>query len=121
MWRYQQSTGNLYNPAGEHVATGYAGYGEGKNNPALQHVPNVGPLPCGFYTFGAPYNSMKVGPFAIPLIADDTNTMFGRSAFRMHGDSVRNPGTASHGCCIQSRAIREACARSSDQRLEVFA
>jgi hypothetical protein len=47
--------------------------------------------------------------------------MFGRDGFLIHGDSVEHPGTASHGCIIMSRAIREAIAQSDDHELNVVA
>lgn len=43
-WTCAQKTGELQQD-GEHVATGYSGAGEGKNNPKMQSVRNVGPIP----------------------------------------------------------------------------
>ena len=41
------------NQTGErtNAGTGYAGHGEGVNNPTMQNVPNVSPIPqgCGTY------------------------------------------------------------------------
>jgi hypothetical protein len=44
---------------------------------------------------------------------------FGRSEFRIHGDSIAHPGMASHGCIILPRAVRDAIWRSGDRALEV--
>ncbi|HYE46677.1 MAG TPA: hypothetical protein VEA44_12995, partial [Caulobacter sp.] len=52
-------------------------------------------------------------------VPDDVHEATGRSAFRIHGDSVRAPGTASKGCIILPRAVREAIWRSGDRDLEV--
>ena len=111
-WKYESSTGRLISPDGELVATGYAGGNcgenpEGKNNPAMQDVQAIGPLPEGTYTYTEHIDHPKLGPFAIILIPDEGNEMYGRSAFRMHGDSVSHPGCASEGCIIMPRAIRE--------------
>jgi hypothetical protein len=119
-WLYEQSTGALSRD-GVTVATGYSGAGDGKNNPGMQDVPNVGPIPVGGYTIGEPHNTPSHGPFVMTLTPDRGNEMFGRSAFLMHGDSVSRPGTASQGCIIQARAIREEVAASGDNRLRVAA
>jgi hypothetical protein len=50
-----------------------------------------------------------------------TNQMFGRSGFLMHGDSVKLPDTASHGCIIMARATRERVWLSGHRLLEVVA
>jgi hypothetical protein len=46
MWTWHQSSGDLSHD-GSHVAHGYSGAGDGKNNPAFQRVHNVGPIPQG--------------------------------------------------------------------------
>ena len=125
-WAYQQSTGNDYDPAGALIATGYSGGNcgmnkEGVNNPSLQAAHCVGPLPIGIYTFGTPINHPKLGPFAIPLIPDPANTMFGRAVFYIHGDTSACNQSASEGCIILPRAIREAMWNSPDHQLTVTA
>lgn len=125
MWTYEQSTGRLYNPDGSHASTGYAGGNEGhnpegKNNPAMQCVHKIGPLPRGIYTFGQPILQSHLGPFAIPLIPDPKNEMCGRRGFYMHGDTTPS-GNASEGCIIMARAQRNACNSSADHKLQVVA
>lgn len=117
-WTYSQASGNLSHD-GELVATGYSGAGEGKNNPAMQEVHNVGPIPVGSYTIEEPINTKTHGPYAMHLIPGAENEMFGRSAFLIHGDSVVRPGTASEGCVILPRPIREQIWNSGDRVLEV--
>lgn len=119
MWTYHQNNGALDDKTGMCIAHGYAGKGEGKNNPDMQERHQVGPLPRGLYTIGEPYDSKKVGPFALPLIPHPENEMFGRDDFRMHGDSKEHPGEASLGCIIQGRTIREQVHASGDKLLEV--
>jgi len=123
MWTYKQSTGELVNPIGVKVATGYAGGNcganpEGKNNCAMQSVRKVGPIPRGTYKFLTPVLESHLGPFAIPLLPDPGNIMLGRSGFFMHGDTTPS-GNASEGCIIMPKAIRQACWASEDHKLEV--
>lgn len=121
MWTYEQRTGELFDAAGERVGVGYSGFGIGKNNPALQRQPNVGPLPCGLYTIEPPIDvhGGPHGPYVLPLTPDTGNEMFGRSEFLMHGDSIGHPGEASHGCVIQLIGVRMRVAKSGDNRLKV--
>lgn len=124
-WLYEQATGRLFDPAGKVAAIGYAGGNcgknpEGKNNPAMQDCKAIGPLPMGSYTFCTPLLQSHLGPYAIPLIPAPGNEMFGRSGFYMHGDSIENPGSASEGCIIMPRAVREACWESNDHTLTVI-
>lgn len=124
MWKYRQRTGEL-SQDGRFVSSGYSGKGRGKNNPSLEGVRGVGPIPTGKYKILAPYNSKRVGPYALPLepidekMGDDTHQRTGRGAFRMHGDSVSRPGDASNGCIIMPRVVRERVGRSTDKILEV--
>lgn len=121
MWKYEQSTGRLTDASGKLVATGYAGKNEHKNKPQSQAVVGLGPLPQGKYTLNPPRTSQKTGPYAMDLTPDPANKMFGRSAFQMHGDSVKAPGTASSGCIIMPRNIRELVWNSKDHEIQVVA
>jgi len=121
MWTYEQSTGWLIAPDGSRVSQGYSGAGEGKNNPAMQNVPDEGPIPQGRYTIGEPHDSAMHGPFVMTLTPFADDEMFGRAGFLMHGDSIPHPGTASEGCIIQPRAVRERVWASGDHELEVVA
>ena len=66
---YSQSTGNLFDEAGDFVALGWAGNGEGKNNPEMESTHNVGPLPRGLYQVG-PWEATHpgLGPMVARLI-----------------------------------------------------
>jgi len=125
MWTYIQKTGELLHN-GEHVAVGYSGYDNpqtgqnGKNNPDLENVPEVGPIPVGQYSIGSPEDTVTHGPFVLPLTPDAANQMFGRDGFLIHGDSVVDPGTASRGCIIMARPVRNEVATSGDRMLEVI-
>ncbi len=119
MWTYAQDSGQLLQD-GQLIGTGYSGFDEGKNNPSMQAVANVGPIPQGDWIIvGPPVNTAAHGPYVLTLQpAPGTNT-FGRSGFLMHGDSIEAPGCASHGCVIMARTVREQVWDSGDTQLEV--
>lgn len=124
MWTWKQRQGELLDPNGVHAASGYSGGNcgknkEGINNPDMQNVHSVGPLPQGTYTFGSPVAQSHLGPFAIPLNPAPTNEMFGRSSFYVHGDTTPS-GNASEGCIILPRAIRNELAGSPDNQIQVI-
>lgn len=50
---YRQSTGELLDANGVVIGVGYSGSPAGKNNPAMQNVVDVGPIPQGTYHVGA--------------------------------------------------------------------
>ena len=116
MWKYVQSSGDLF-LNGQYMETGYSGaVPDGKNNPDKECVRNVGPIPRGYYNIGA----ARVGPtpITLPLTADKPNYCnTGRSGFLIHGDN--STSTASEGCIIMSRGLRQTIADSKDKRLLV--
>lgn len=122
-WKFVIKTGTLFDPSGKKVWSGYAGGNcgknpEGKNNPDMCNVKNVGPLPPGWYTFGTPVLQSHLGPFAIPLIPDASNDMMGRGDFYCHGDTTPS-GNASEGCIIMPRFVRNAMHESPFNRIQV--
>ena len=123
MWVWDQSAGALSRD-GVEVAKGYSGRDWGKNNPDAEAAQGIGPIPAGDYNIVELYNSANVGPNALRLqpidaTANDTHDATGRSAFRIHGDSIRAPGTASYGCIILRSVIRLAIWDSGDRLLRV--
>lgn len=119
MFIYSQSSGQLWDDAGEVMGIGYSGHGEGKNNPLLQGVRNVGPIPRGYWVIAGVYDSARVGPLTLRL-EPHLHDALGRTYFRIHGDSIKNPGEASKGCIIQGRVIRQAMVDSKDKLLLVI-
>lgn len=118
-WTYQQLTGYLIDPLGHVCAAGYAGREGGKNNPNMESIKGVGPLPIGTYTAQAPADDTVVGKYAMRLIPSANNEMFGRNSFFMHGDSSEHPGLASHGCIVMPRNVRETFWASGTHTIEV--
>ncbi len=118
-WRYVQSTGAL-DRDGQHEGVGYSGNTGGLNNPAMQNVIGVGPVPRGTYTIGPPHMPVDhLGPNALPLYPAAGNEMYGRSGFFIHGDNAAMDNTASDGCIILGPAIRQAIINSRDTALLV--
>jgi hypothetical protein len=117
-WTYDSGTGALARNGGL-VGTGYSGNGPGLNNPRAQSVPDTGPIPQGYYTIGPFADRPVVGSFAAPLTPAPANEMFGRSDFYIHGDNPALNYTASEGCIILARPIREQIAASGDNDLQV--
>ena len=116
-WTYSQSTGSLSRD-GQFVATGYSGAGDGRNNPADQAVPNVGPIPEGRYNIGPPFDAAVQGECVMRLKPVGHDAL-GRSGFLIHGDDPAHD--ASTGCIILPREIRDRIAASEDHDLEVAA
>jgi hypothetical protein len=120
MWTYDQASGELtHDDAAVPVGTGYSGAGDCKNDPSQQCVPNEGPIPRGKYTICPPRDTTTHGPYVLALTPDPDNDMCGRAGFLMHGDKVGAPGTASQGCIIMPRPVRELVWASGDTTLTV--
>jgi len=121
-WVYVQSTGAFYDPDGNLLENGHAGHHEKdasnnfiyRNQPDKETVKNRGPIPRGQWKIGG-YTSNK-GPLTITLTPVGHNA-HGRTDFRIHGNNSTN--TASEGCIIVSRKVRQAVVNSSDKQLEV--
>ncbi|MDR2152942.1 MAG: DUF2778 domain-containing protein [Helicobacteraceae bacterium] len=135
-WAYKVGDGDLYNPDGKLIyKEGYAGAQKPcdinekkveipcKNNSEYEDRKNLGPIPRGLWWIGSHYTDTnsegKMHEYKIrlcPLIG--TNT-FGRTQFRIHGDS--NPsGEASEGCIIFPKDIRIKIASSTVRLLKVI-
>ncbi len=117
-WTYSQSTGKL--KLGETTfGSGYAGFGEGVNNPEDETIPNVGPIPVGDYTIGPAFTHPAAGPITMRLTPQTGTDTLGRSGFLMHGDNQAMDHTASHGCIIMPHPVRVTVATSNDRTLTV--
>ena len=136
MWVYQQSSGNLFRStplvqgaegvetsASTFIGKGYSGNGRGLNNPQMQDVHDVGPVPQGDWLIGKPYDHSEHGPHVMALTPEPGTETFGRSGFLIHGDLVDKPGQflASKGCVILARWMRERISQSGDFLLRVIA
>lgn len=119
MWTYHSDTGVIEHN-GTAIGRGYSGHPpDGVNSPALESVPDVGPIPRGEYAIGEFFNDPEKGPVVAhltPLSATDT---FGRSGFMIHGDNPAMNQSASLGCIVLPHQVRFMIETSKDSSLEV--
>ena len=76
-WTYEQQSGRLLLNS-QLIGTGYSGGDDGKNNPAMQAVKDVGPIPQGSWTI--------VGP----LMGPETSSCICVSPYNSGGSSARD-------------------------------
>lgn len=117
MWMFQQSTGRFFRL----IATGYSGKGEGVNQPALEDVKGVGPIPRGAWSIGPARDDTGHGPIVMALTPLGDTETWGRSGFLIHGDLIGHVGEqmASEGCIVLSHDVRAQIAASGDRELIV--
>lgn len=107
--------------------TGYSGHGPGLNNPEMQDVKDVGPIPQGTYKIEQQQTNVinsgrpnaKELPGSMRLTPDPETDTFGREGFLIHGDNEAGNQSASHGCPVADRPIRDKIGSSGDNKLEV--
>jgi RHS repeat-associated protein len=121
-WVYSQSTGRLsYVDAdgnSTYVGSGYSGYGPGLNNPAMQNVQNIGPLPQGDYTIGPQQDNGSLRQ-SMRLTPNPSNQMFNRWGFLIHGPHDHDNHDSSNGCPVLNKSIRDKIASSGDSCFKV--
>ena len=109
---YKVSTGrfSLFDASGREVAyaVGYSGRGSYINDSSGESFVGLGPIPIGQWRIGAPVNHPRLGPQAIPL--HRAAIPYGRSGFYIHGDNSRGDFSASNGCIVLRRDVRDAVA-----------
>ena len=121
-WKYSQETGKVMNPNGALAGIGYSGHGKGLNNPKMQNVIDVGPIPQGEWTICTFFDDLGgKGLIVAHLVPAHGTETFGRSGFMVHGDNREANHTASEGCMILPRFIRDAMMASKDRNLVVTA
>lgn len=117
MFEYSQKTGTLSH-GGEPIGKGYAGHGEGLNNPKLEMVHNLGPIPKGVWDIGLFFDDKHLGP-CVAALRPTAQDVFGRGGFFIHGDNKRMNHTASDGCIILSKELRELIRDSNETTITV--
>ena len=108
---YCQGTGCLYLADDQDgralLCRGYSGHGSGRNDPTQEAVKAIGPIPRGVWRVEAPRHHPRLGDSAFPLLPVGHNA-HGRTGFYIHGDNRKADGSASTGCIIAPRFVREA-------------
>jgi hypothetical protein len=117
-WTYQQGTGLLTDPFGQPFARGYSGTGLGRNNPAMESVKNVGPIPRGLYRIGKAYTHLHLGRVCMNLEPEPETDTHDRTDFRIHANNA-STNDASHGCVVLDLPYRLTVSVSKDEFLRV--
>lgn len=118
---FDRRKGTIFHEDGSVLATGiWAGHEGHANKPEDEQLHGLGPLPAGLYGIGPLRDSGTLGPHVMDLNPDPHNQMFGRSLFRIHGDTVNDAShEASDGCIIAPRNVRDAINTLLDRRIKV--
>jgi hypothetical protein len=122
MWQFEQLTGKLSKDGILVSPDCYSGrWPDGYNNPAMEAVPDVGPIPCGLWTIGAPYEDGKLGRYVMDLTPAKGTVTYGRSLFRMHGKPLppADIRSGSEGCICADYVTRQRVYQSADTQLTV--
>lgn len=118
MINYEIKTGKLVAP--NIVGTGYSGHGDALNDETKTNEKGKGPIPKGLWHLTTwEEHHPHLGDIVIHLMPDSTTETFGRSAFFIHGDNQQMNYTASDGCIILSKDLREKLKDSGETKLLV--
>lgn len=123
MWIYSIKSGKLYlDSLDNYKGIGYSGYGTlYHNDPLKASEKALGPIPPGKWHIGPAYKHASLGPLTMNLDPYPETEVFGRSAFRIHGDnSTPDPYDGSRGCIILNRLLRTDIAASESKELLVI-
>ena len=104
---YSIGKGILYFRVGKqyYAYPAYSGAQGFVNRPSQTDVFQKGPIPQGLWDIGVAVQHKRLGAVAIPLTALSYEGK--RSAFFIHGDNAAMNQTASKGCIVTSRAVRD--------------
>lgn len=115
---YEQKTGNI-KIRNTLVGVGYSGNGDGLDDPDMEAMSNIGPIPRGEWRIDHwdDHHGEK-GP-EVAVLSPVGHNAHGRSAFLIHGDNAAGNHSASHGCIIANRTIRDALRASGEVQVIV--
>lgn len=118
---YYQKTG-LITLFSKLIGVGYSGHGDGLNNPKLDTVVAVGPIPSGLWEITDwTITGHDKGPLVATLRAIALDKDSHRAGFLIHGDNKQQDHSASHGCIVASYSIRKQLFQSNQTKLLVKA
>ena len=118
MWTYSQTSGDVEHDS-VYEGRGYSGHGHGVNQPDLEDVARIGPIPRGVWAIGPAHDEPHLGPCVMALTPALGAYVFGRSGFFIHGDNSLMNDSGSEGCIVLGHSLRQAIAASSDRLLTV--
>lgn len=101
------------------LGVGYSGHASGLNNPDDEAIPDIGPIPRGEWRIARwdDHHGDK-GP-QVAVLEPVEHDAHGRTGFLIHGDNSALDHTASRGCVIAARTIRDALRSSGEMQLFV--
>lgn len=118
MIKYIQSTGviQIYKRGTlawfwSNLGTGYSGNGDSLNNPAKEDIKDHGPIPCGVWSIGLPFDDIG-GKGLMCFRLMPLSYQGPRAGFLIHGDNKEMNKSASDGCIVMGPTIRQAIADS---------
>lgn len=117
---YYSQTSGLLKQDDKALGYGYAGHGTGLNNPDFQAVKSTGPIPRGKWEIGKFFdNPGHLGRIIAALRPVEVKMLYGRGGFFIHGDNSKGDNSASDGCIILSKKLREFIRDSGEKYLVV--
>lgn len=123
MIQFSITTGRLTRADGTDIGPGYSGAPGYVDDAGDTNLQGKGPIPVGSWRIGQPINKLVpgdyLGPFCLPLTPMPGTETFGRSAFYIHGDNSKHDESASHGCIVAARTVREDVSADTDRLLVV--
>jgi hypothetical protein len=133
VWQLDYSTGFVSKDTLIVDRDTYSGkWPEGFNNPAMQNIHNVGPLPLGDWEIsGPPFDDAKHGKYILRLAPKKGTETYKRTGFLWHGKPVIPEGinlllpspficTGSEGCLCSSPVTRTRVYQSGDTFLRTI-
>lgn len=85
----------------------YSGHGEGLNNPAMEAVHNVGPIPAGRWHIQSWQDNYENKGSVVAILLPVGHDAHGRSGFLIHGPHADDHFDSSDGCIIAPHSVRQ--------------
>ena len=120
MWTYTQRIPSMSHDGQPPLPGGplYSGHDRGLNNPGMEEIHGLGPIPRGLWTIGTFFDHPHLGPCVAHLMPVDHDAHM-RTGFFIHGDNEEMDHSASDGCIVAGPMIRQAIRDSRDTSLTV--
>lgn len=121
-WVYSQSRGILWLRVGDEtkrIGIGYSGHPPYVNDTSAEALKARGPIPRGSYRVGRGFDHVRLGRLVFYLEPASSNVMHGRSGFFIHGDNEYGDNSASFGCIVLKRSVRDRIAAEDIRTLVV--
>lgn len=117
--KYQITTGKVWL---DNVLIGkaYSGKKEAIGQTDKENVKGVGPIPEGDWHISNWTSDGHLGPVISRLTPIDVPKLYGRSGFYIHGDNKSVNFSASNGCIIMNRKMREKIRDSKASVIKVI-